>query len=203
MKGQAFMAITTQMVKDLRQTTGAGVMDCRKALEATDGDMNKATEILREKALAAAAKKADRTAADGRIEAYVHPGNKLATLIEVSCETDFVARTEQFRDLCHDLAMQVAAACPRWVSRADVPAADLEAEKNAYREQMASENKPAAVMERIMEGKLAKFYQENCLLEQPFIKDDSKNVQQLVTEAIGKLGENILIRRFARFKIGD
>jgi len=197
------MAITTQMVKDLRQATGAGVMDCQKALVQTDGDMEKATEILRQKALAAAEKKGERTAADGRIESYVHPGNRLATLVEVSCETDFVARTEDFRALCHDLAMQVAAANPRWVSREEIPADVLEAEQSHYRTQLAGENKPEAVMERILEGKLGKFYQENCLLEQPFIKDDTKTIRNLVMEAIARFGENVVIRRFARFQIGS
>jgi len=197
------MAITTQMVKDLRQATGAGVMDCQKALVQTDGDMEKATEILRQKALAAAAKKSERTAADGRIESYVHPGNRLATLVEVSCETDFVARTEDFRALCHDLAMQVAAANPRWVSREEIPADVLEAEQSHYRTQLSGENKPEAVMERILEGKLGRFYQENCLLEQPFIKDDTKTIRNLVMEAIARFGENVVIRRFARFQIGS
>jgi len=195
------MAITAEMVKELRGLTGAGVLDCKKALEATAGDREKAAIILREKGLAAAAKKADRKAADGRVEAYVHSGNKLATIVEVNCETDFVARTEQFIAFCHDLAMQVAAQNPRWVSREDISAADLEAQKEEYREQMAAENKPQALWERIMEGKLAKFYQESCLLEQPFIKDDTKTIQQLLIETIAKLGENIVIKRFARFQI--
>jgi elongation factor Ts len=195
------MAITADMIKTLRQTTGAGVMDCKKVLEQAGGDMGKAAAILREKALAAAEKKAERKAADGRVEAYVHPGAKLAVLVEVSCETDFVARTEQFIVFCHDLAMQVAAANPRWVSRSDVPAEVLEEEQRNYRLQMASENKPEAVMQRIMEGKLAKFYGENCLLDQSFIKDDSKTVQQLLTEKVAQVGENIVIRRFARFQI--
>jgi elongation factor Ts len=195
------MAITADMIKTLRQTTGAGVMDCKKVLEQAGGDMGKAAAILREKALAAAEKKAERKAADGRVEAYVHPGAKLAVLVEVSCETDFVARTEQFIVFCHDLAMQVAAANPRWVSRSDVPAEVLEEEQRSYRLQMASENKPEAVMQRIMEGKLAKFYGENCLLDQSFIKDDSKTVQQLLTEKVAQVGENIVIRRFARFQI--
>jgi len=195
------MAITTEMIKELRQLTGAGVLDCKKALEEAGGDMEKAAEILREKGLAAAAKKANRVAADGRVEAYVHTGNKLGALIEVSCETDFVARTEEFRALCHDLAMQVAAANPRWVSREDIPPEVIEAEKEAYRKQLADQNKPEHIIERIIEGKLAKFYQENCLLEQPFIKDEEKTIQELVTEAIARLGENIVIRRFARFQI--
>jgi elongation factor Ts len=197
------MAITTQMVKELRETTGAGVLDCKKVLEQTSGDMEKACLILREKGLAAAAKKADRVASDGRIEAYVHPGNKLATLVEVNCETDFVARTQEFIAFCHDLAMQVAAASPRWVSRESIPADVLEAQKADYRKQMEAEKKPAAIQERIIEGKLGKFYQENCLLEQPFIKDDTRTIQQLLIEMIAKMGENIVIRQFARLKIGD
>ena len=196
------MAITADMVKTLRQTTGAGVMDCKKVLEQTGGDMEKASALLREKALAAAEKKAERKTAEGRVEAYIHPGSKLAVLVEVNCETDFVARTEQFITFCHDLAMQVAASCPRWVSRDDVPAEVLEEERRNYRLQMADQNKPEAVMQRIMEGKLAKFYEENCLLDQPFIKDDSRKIQQLLTEKIAQIGENIVIRRFARFQIG-
>jgi len=190
------------MVKDLRQRTGAGVLLCKKALEETDGDMDRAAQILRQKGLAAAARKVDRLAADGRIEAYVHTGSKLASLVEVNCETDFVARTDPFRELCHDLAMQVAATNPQWVSRDDVPAEVVEAEKQTQRDQMAGQNKPEQIIERIVEGKLAKFHEQKCLLEQPFIKDDSKTIQQLVTESIAKLGENIVIRRFARFQIG-
>ncbi|HQE70418.1 MAG TPA: translation elongation factor Ts [Atopobiaceae bacterium] len=196
------MAITADMVKTLRQATGAGVMDCKKVLEQTGGDMEKASAILREKALAAAEKKAERKTSEGRVEAYVHPGSKLAVLVEVNCETDFVARTEQFTTFCHDVAMQVAASSPRWVSRSDVPPEVLEEEQNNYRMQMAGENKPEAVMQRIIEGKLNKFFQENVLLEQPFIKDDSRTIQQLLTEKIAQIGENIVISRFARFQIG-
>ncbi|MHB1295550.1 MAG: translation elongation factor Ts [Anaerolineae bacterium] len=197
------MAVTTDMIKELRQATGAGFLDCKKALDKTEGDMAKATELLREKGLVAAAKKADRTAADGRIETYVHPGARLGVLLEVSCETDFVARTEQFQALCHDIAMQVAAAKPSWVGRQDVPAETIAELKSQYHAQMVEENKPENVMERIIEGKLAKFYQEKVLLEQAFIKDDSMTVQQLLTNAIAALGENIVVRRFARFQIGE
>jgi elongation factor Ts len=196
------MAVTADMVKTLRQATGAGVMDCKRVLEQTGGDMDKASAILREKALAAAEKKADRKTSEGRVEAYVHPGSKLAVLVEVNCETDFVARTEQFISFCHDVAMQVAASCPRWVSRDEVPADVLEEEQRAYRLQMADEKKPENVMQRIIEGKLAKFYEENVLLEQPFIKDDSRTIQQLLTEKIAMIGENIVVRRFVRFQIG-
>jgi elongation factor Ts len=195
------MAVNTEMIKQLRQETGAGVLDCKKALDATGGDMEKAKAILKEKGLATAAKKAERTTSDGRIEAYIHAGDKLGTLVEVNCETDFVARTTKFQALCHDVAMQIAATNPLWVSRDDVPQEIIDAERQEYRAQMADENKPEAIMERIVEGKMAKFYQQNCLLEQPWIRDDSKTIQQLLSESIAELGENIIIRRFARFQI--
>ncbi len=194
------MAATAETIKQLRELTGAGVLDCKKALDATGGDMEKAAAILKEKGLAAAAKKAERKAADGRIETYVHPGAKLATMVEVNCETDFVARTPDFLALCHDLAMQIAAAGPTWVARENVPADVLEERKKEFRAQVEG-NKPENVIERAVEGKLAKFYQENCLLEQAFIKDDAKTIEQLVKETIAKLGENIVVKRFARFQI--
>lgn len=196
------MAVTVEMVKELRQATQAGVLDCKKALEQADGDVEQAIRILRKRGVAAAARRAGRTAADGRIDAYVHQGSKLASLIEVNCETDFVARTDEFGALCHDLAMQVAAATPRWLSREDVSEDVIEAEKEAYRAEMAGESKPEHIMARIIEGKLAKFYRENCLLEQVFIKDDTKTIRQLVAEAMATLGENIVVKRFARFQIG-
>lgn len=196
------MAVTVEMVKELRQATQAGVLDCKKALEQAHGDIEQAIRILRKRGIAAAARRAGRTAADGRIDAYVHQGSKLASLIEVNCETDFVARTDEFGALCHDLAMQVAAASPRWLSREDVSEDVIEAEKEAYRAEMAGENKPEHIMARIIEGKLAKFYRENCLLEQVFIKDDAKTIRQLVAEAMATLGENIVVKRFARFQIG-
>jgi elongation factor Ts len=195
-------ATTTEMIKELRQTTGAGVLDCKRALDETGGNMEEAAEILRQKGLAAAEKKATRVAADGRIEPYVHPGNRLASLVEVNCETDFVARTPEFISLCHELAMQVAAMGARWVSREDVPAEVIEAEKASYVEQMAGENKPQQVMERIIEGKLAKFYEDNVLLEQAFIRDGDRKVGDLITEAIASLGENVVVRRFVRYQIG-
>ena len=196
------MAVTTEMIKQLRELTGAGVLDCKKALEETDGDFEAASEILKQKGLAAAAKKVDRDAGDGLVEAYIHAGSKLGVLVEINCETDFVARTEEFQAFCHDVAMQIAAASPSWVSRSDVPEEVLAEQKDAIRAEMAGENKPEHVMERIMEGKLAKFYQENCLLDQAFIKDDEQTIQQLLTGTIAKLGENIVIKRFARFQIG-
>jgi len=196
------MAVTTEMIKQLRELTGAGVLDCKKALEETNGDFEAASEILKQKGLAAAAKKVDRDAGDGLVEAYIHAGSKLGVLVEINCETDFVARTEEFQAFCHDVAMQIAAASPSWVSRSDVPKEVLAEQKDAIRAEMAGENKPEHVMERIMEGKLVKFYQENCLLDQAFIKDDEKTIQQLLTGTIAKLGENIVIKRFARFQIG-
>ena len=197
------MKITTEMVKDLRQATGAGVLDCKKALEAAGGDMKKAVTFLREKGLAAAAKKAHRAAKEGLIEAYIHAGGRIGALIELNCETDFVARTEEFRQLAHDLAMQVVAAKPVYLSPEDVPAEVLEAEKAIYRAQAEKEGKPAHVIDKIVEGKLEKFYQEVCLLKQPFIKDEDLTVQDLLTQMIAKVGENIVVRRFARFELGE
>lgn len=193
------MAVTMDQIKELRQSTGAGVLDCKKALEQTDGDMGKAAEILREKGLLAAAKKADRTAAEGRVEVYVHPGNKLVGVVVLNCETDFVARTEGFIALAHDLAMQVAAVAPRWISRNDVPEAVLAEEKASYADDI--KGKPAPVVERIVEGKLAKFYQQNCLMDQLFVKDDSKSVDQLIKESIARIGENIIVSRIERVTI--
>lgn len=197
------MEITTEMVKELRTATGAGVLECRKALETAKGDFDAAVKILREKGLAAAAKKASREANEGLIGHYIHQGSKVASLIEVNCETDFVARTDEFRALVHDLAMQVVAARAQYLRPEDVPADVLEQEKAIYRAQLADEKKPAHVIERIIEGKLAKFYEDTCLLEQPFIKDPSVKVKDLVTTSIAKLGENIRVRRFARFAVGE
>jgi elongation factor Ts len=196
------MKITTQMVKELRQATGAGVLDCRKALEAADGDFDKAVTMLREKGLAAAAKKASREAKEGIIGHYVHPGAKMAAIIEVNCETDFVARTPEFQTLVKDLAMQVVASRPRWLKPEDVPAEVIEQEKAIYRKQLEEEGKPEHIMDRIIEGKLKKFYDENCLLEQAFIKDPDIKIKDMVTNAVARLGENIRIRRFARFEVG-
>jgi len=196
------MEITTQMVKELRQATGAGILDCRNALKDANGDFDQAVTALREKGLAAAAKKASRDAKEGLIGHYVHPGSKMAAIIEVNCETDFVARTPEFQSLVKDLAMQVVAARPRWLKPEDVSAEVLEQEKAIYRKQLEEEGKPAHIMDRIIEGKIKKFYEESCLLEQPFIKDGSVTIQELITNAIARLGENIRIRRFARFEVG-
>lgn len=197
------MAVTAEMVKDLRAKTGAGMMDCKRALEETGGDMEKAIEYLREKGLAAAAKRAGRTAAEGVIESYIHLGGKLGVLVEVNCETDFVARTPEFREFARDIAMQVAAANPLYLAPEDVPAEVLAKEKEILRAQALNEGKPEKVVERIVEGRLEKFYSENCLLEQPFIKDPDKKVRDLLTEKIARIGENIVIRRFVRFQLGE
>jgi elongation factor Ts len=190
------------MVKELRQATGAGVLDCKQALTASDGDIDKAVTILREKGMAAAAKRASREAHEGLIGSYVHAGSKVAALVEVNCETDFVAQTDEFQELAHDLAMQVVAAKPTYLSTEDVPEDVLEAEKAVYRAQMADSGKPDHIIERIVEGKLKKFYEEVCFLEQPFIKDTALTVKGLVQEKNALLGENIVIRRFARFEVG-
>ncbi len=195
--------ITAEMVKELRQNTGAGVLDCKKMLTETNGNMELAAQKLREKGLAKAAKKADREAKEGQIGHYIHGGGRAAALIEVNCETDFVARTPEFLELAHDLAMQVVAANPRYISKEDVPAEVLEPERDIYRKQMQDSDKPEHILERIIEGKLSKFYEEACLLEQPFIKDESKRVGTLINEMIAKLGENIKVRRFIRYQLGE
>jgi elongation factor Ts len=194
--------ISATMVKDLRQATGAGVLDCRRALETANGDFTRAVEILREKGLLTAAKKATREAKEGLIGNYVHMGSKVAALVEVNCESDFVARTADFQGLVKDLAMQVVAARPQWVRPEEVPAEVIAKEKEEYLAQAAGSNKPEQVVEKIIEGKLTKFYEENCLTEQPFIKDENLRVKDLVTRAVAKLGENIVIRRFVRMEVG-
>jgi elongation factor Ts len=196
------VAITSEMIKELRQASGAGVLDCKKALEASNGDFDQAAAYLREKGLAAAAKRATRAASDGLIGVYVHHGGRVAAMVELNCETDFVARTEEFRTLAHDLAMQVTATQPQYLSREDVPPEVIEAEKQIYRAQMADQNKPDHIIERIVEGKLEKFYQGACILEQAFIKDEDLTVDDLIKNAIAKVGENIVLRRFVRYEIG-
>ncbi len=191
------------MVKELRGRTGAGILDCKNALEAAGGDFDKAVELLREKGLAAAAKRSSREANEGIIGSYVHAGSRVAALVEVNCETDFVARTDEFQALAHDLAMQVVAARPQYLSPDDIPSDVIETEKSIYRAQMQDSGKPDHVIERIVEGKLKKFYEEVCLLEQPFIKDSGLKVEDLVTQMNAKLGENIVIRRFVRFELGE
>lgn len=194
--------ITAEMVKLLREATNAGVLDCKKALTETNGDFDAAVEILRKKGLATAAKKASRDANEGLIGVYVHPGSKVAAIVEVNCETDFVARTDEFQQLAHDLAMHVTAARPRWVVREDVPADVIAKEREVYSEQMTNSGKPAQVIERIVDGKLDKWFSEVCLLEQPFVKDPDVTIKDLLTSRIASLGENIKVRRFSRFEVG-
>ena len=195
------MAISIDMVKELRECTGAGVLDCRNALEEVEGDFEKASELLRKKGLTIAAAKAGREANEGLVEAYIHAGGKLGVLLEINCETDFVARTDDFKELAHDLAMQIAAADPKYVAPEDIPAEVLEQERQWQREQVEGD-KPEEIMERILDGKLKKYYGEVCLLEQPFIRDGDVIVRDLITAQVAKLGENIKVRRFSRFELG-
>jgi elongation factor Ts len=195
------MVVTTEMVKELREKTGAGVLDCRNALRDVEGDFEKAAEILRKKGLALAEKKADREANEGLIEAYVHAGARLGVLVELNCETDFVARTDEFRELAHDLALQVAATNPQYLAPEDVPAEVVEREREWQRQQVAP-GKSDDVVDKILEGKLNKYFGDVCLLEQPFIRDESITIRELITSTIAKLGENIRVRRFARFEVG-
>jgi elongation factor Ts len=199
------VAASAEQVKELREQTGAGVMDCRAALDAAGGDFQGAIEHLRKKGLADAAKKAHRDAREGMVAPYIHPGGKIGVLVEVDCETDFVARTEAFQLLVKDVAMQVAAASPTHVSREDVPGPVVEKEREIYRQQMADQKKPAQVLDKIIEGKLEKFFAAVCLLEQPFIKDPSgkTRVKDLVDQATARMGERIVVRRFARFQVGE
>ncbi|SFR01649.1 translation elongation factor Ts [Desulfoscipio geothermicus] len=195
--------VTAAMVKELREKTGAGMMDCKKALKETEGDMEKAVDYLREKGLSAAAKKAGRVTAEGLVDSYIHAGGKIGVLIEVNCETDFVAKTGEFKELVRDIAMQVAAARPEYVSREEVPEHVVAKERDILAAQAANEGKPEKIIQKMVEGRLEKFYKEICLLEQPFIKDTDKTVKQLVTEKIAKIGENISIRRFVRYELGE
>jgi elongation factor Ts len=197
------MDVSASVVKELREKTGAGMMDCKKALTETAGDVQKAVDYLRQKGLAAATKKADRVAADGAVAAYVHAGGKLGALVEINCETDFVARTTEFQALLKDIAMQVAAANPRYVRREEIPEAELAKEKTIYRQQALELGKPEKIVDKIVEGKMERFYSEICLLEQSFIKDQDKKVSEIINDAIARLGENIQIRRFARYHLGE
>ncbi|HRU31981.1 MAG TPA: translation elongation factor Ts [bacterium] len=196
------MSINMDLIRELREKTGAGVMDCKKALISANGDVEKAVEILRKEGIAVAEKKGARLAKDGRIESYIHPGNKLGVMVEVNCETDFVARTDEFKTLAKEIAMHIAASNPRYISIADIPEDVLESEKDIYATQAQNEGKPPQVIERIVQGKLEKFYQEVCLLEQPWIRDPEKKIKDIINDAIARLGENILIRRFVRFELG-
>ena len=194
--------ITAEMVKELREKTGAGMMDCKKALTESEGDFAKAEEWLRKKGITGAAKKAGRTAAEGLIGSYVHNG-KIGALVEVNCETDFVARNEDFQALVRDLALHIAAANPTYARREEVPPGVLDSEKEIERTKLREQKKPEAMIEKILTGKIEKYYETVCLVDQPFVKDDKKKVHEVVTEAIAKIGENITIRRFSRFQVGE
>jgi elongation factor Ts len=197
------MVATAALVKELREKTGAGMMDCKKALDESNGDIAKATEILREKGLAAAKNKAGRVATEGLVESYIHANGRIGVLVEVNCETDFVAKTDSFRDFVKDVAMQIAAANPKFVTREEVPGEELEKEKEILRAQALNEGKPAHIVDKMVEGRMSKYYEEYCLLEQSFIKDPDKTIQTLVNEKISTIGENISIRRFVRFELGE
>ena len=195
--------ITAALVKELRERTGAGMMDCKKALSATDGDLEKAIDFLREKGLAAAAKKAGRVAAEGLVEAYIHGGGRIGVLVEVNCETDFVAKTDAFKELVKDIAMHIAATNPSYLKREEVPTAELEHEQAVLAEQARNEGKPEKIIEKMVAGLIEKYYKEVCLMEQPFVKDPDKTISDLITESIAKIGENISIRRFTRYQLGE
>jgi elongation factor Ts len=195
--------ITADQVKTLRERTGAGMMDCKAALAETGGDMERAVDVLRKRGLASAARKSGRTTSEGVVGSYIHMGGKIGVLVEVNCESDFVARTDDFQTLVKELGLQIAAAAPLYVSREDVPAEALEREKAIYREQVATSGKPANVVEKIVEGKLNSFYEQACLLDQASIRDPKVKVSDMVQSVIGKLGENIAVARFARFKVGE
>jgi elongation factor Ts len=195
--------ITASQVKELRTRTGAGMMDCKRALTEANGDMEKAIDILREKGLSKAAKKAGRVAAEGVVGSYIHGNGRIGVLVEVNCETDFVAQTEGFRALVKDIAMQIAASNPKYVRREEVPADVIAHEKEVLRQEALNEGKPEKIVDRMVEGRIEKFYSENCLLDQPFIKDGDKTISQVITEAIAQMGEKIDVRRFARYQLGE
>lgn len=199
------MPFTAKDVQDLRARTNVGMMDCKKALVETDGDIEKAIEYLREKGIATAAKKAGRIASQGIVDAYIHLGGKIGVLVEVNCETDFVARGDMFKEFVHNIALQIAAAKPSYVSKDEVPAAEIEKEKEILKAQALNEPKPKplAIIEKMIEGRIVKFYQENCLLEQEYVKDNTKSITQLLNETISSIGEKISIRRFVRFEMGE
>ena len=197
------MAITAKLVSDLRSRTGAGIMDCKKALTETNGNIDEAIQKLREQGLKASELKGSRATEEGLIVSYIHPGSRVGTLVELNCETDFVARTEQFQNLAKEIAMQVAAAKPKYVKPEDVPAKDLEAEKAILKAQAEQEGKPAHIAERIVEGRISKYYTETCLLQQPYIRDSDKTIESLVKDTIAQLGENIVVKRFVLYVLGQ
>jgi elongation factor Ts len=197
------MAISSEQIKQLREATGAGIMDCREALEKSNGDYEKAVEYLREKGFAKAAKRADREAAEGMVELYSHGEGRVGVMVEVNCETDFVARAEPFRTLAHEIALQIAAMAPRWISEDDIPEEELEVERVTARRLAKEDGKPDDMIEKIVEGRLEKFKNEVCLLRQTYIRDEKIAIQDLLNENIGSIGENIVIRRFARWELGE
>ena len=197
------MKVTTQMVKELREATGAGVLEAKKALEAVEGNFDKAVDILREKGAARAAKRSGREATEGVIEVYEHPGSRLGVILELNCETDFVARNEEFQALAHNLALQIAAMNPQYLRVEDVPTEEIEHETEVLRKQALAEGKPPEIADKIVSGRIGKYYQEVCLLEQPYVRDDSLTIQDLITETIRKTGENIIVRRFSRYELGE
>jgi elongation factor Ts len=197
------MAVDVNAVKELRYRSGAGVLDCRKALEECTNDLEKAVDYLRVKGLAKAAKKAGRPASEGRVFSYIHTNGKIGTLVEINCETDFVAKTDVFQELGKEIAMQIAASAPSYLSPEDVPQEDLDREREIYRQQALDEGKPEHILDKIAEGRIAKFYEESCLMEQKYIRDPDRKVKDLVIQEIARLGENIVVRRFARFSIGE
>lgn len=197
------MAITTQQIKELREATGVGILDCRKALEQADGDFDKAVDYLRQKGLAKAAKRADRDASEGVIELYSHGAGRVGVMIELNCETDFVARSENFRNLAHEIALQIAASSPRYVREDEIPTEELDHEADVARARAKEEGKPDAILPRIVEGRLAKYKDEVVLLRQAYIRDEALTIEQLLHQAVGSIGENIIIRRFARWELGE
>ncbi|KQO04391.1 translation elongation factor Ts [Paenibacillus sp. Leaf72] len=197
------MAVSASAVKELRERTGAGMLDCKKALDHTDNDITKAIEFLREKGLAAAANKAGRIATEGVVESYIHAGGRIGVLVEVNCETDFVAKTDQFREFARDIAMQIAAANPKFVRREEVPGDELEKEREILRAQALNEGKPEKIVDKMVEGRISKYYEEYCLLEQTFIKNPDQTISELLNDKINKIGENISIRRFVRYELGE
>jgi elongation factor Ts len=197
------MAISVDLIKELREATGVGILDCRQALEDANGDFEKAVDILREKGLAKAAKRADREASEGKLELYTHGDGRVGVMVEVNSETDFVARSEEFRNFAHEIALQIAAAAPLYIRVEDIPEVDLERERNIVREQTLAEGKPENIIDKIVAGRMEKFYDETCLLRQQYIRDDTITIEQLLHQNIAAIGENILIRRFVRWEVGE
>jgi elongation factor Ts len=197
------MAVTTQQIKELRESTGAGILDCRKALEQAGGDFDKAVDFLREKGLATAAKRSDRDASEGVVELYSHGNGRVGVMVEVNCETDFVARSESFRTFAHEVALQIAAGAPRYVTPEQIPQSEIEHEKEIARNRAREEGKPESIFDRIVEGRIEKFKDEVCLMRQPYIRDESITIEQLMMQNVASIGENVVIRRFARWELGE